>query len=52
MEDLDPGQAAAPPRLPMQPGKPARRESEYRRHGVQALLAALLVHTGEVIGEV
>lgn len=34
------------------PGKPARREFEYRRHGVQALLAALLVHTGEVIGEV
>ncbi len=34
------------------PGKPARREFEYRRHGVQALLAGLLVHTGEVIGEV
>ena len=38
--------------LPMEPGKPARREFEYRRHGVQALLAALLIHTGEVIGEV
>jgi transposase len=38
--------------LPMEPGKPARREFEYKRHGVQALLAALLVHTGEVIGEV
>jgi transposase len=38
--------------LAMQPGKPARREFEYKRHGVQALLAALLVHTGEVIGEV
>jgi transposase len=38
--------------LPMGPGKPARREFEYRRHGVQALLAALLVHTGEVIGQV
>jgi transposase len=36
----------------MEPGKPARREFEYKRHGVQALLAALLVHTGEVIGEV
>lgn len=36
----------------MQPGKPARREFEYKRHGVQALLAALLVHTGEVIGNV
>lgn len=38
--------------LPMEPGKPARREFEYKRHGIQALLAALLVHTGEVIGEV
>jgi transposase len=38
--------------LSMEPGKPARREFEYKRHGVQALLAALLVHTGEVIGEV
>ena len=38
--------------LPMQPGKPARRELKYEHHGVQALLAALLVHTGEVIGNV
>ena len=38
--------------LPMRPGKPARREFEYKRHGVQALLAGLLVHTGEVIGDV
>ncbi len=38
--------------LPMEPGKPGRREFEYKRHGVQALLAALLVHSGEVIGEV
>lgn len=38
--------------LPMEPGKPARREFEYKRHGVQALLAGLLVHTGEVIGNV
>jgi transposase len=38
--------------LPVEAGKPARREFEYNRHGVQALLAALLVHTGEVIGEV
>lgn len=36
----------------MEPGTPARREFEYKRHGVQALLAALLVHTGEVIGQV
>lgn len=40
------------PELAMEPGRPARREFEYRRHGVQALLAALLVHSGEVIGNV
>ncbi len=38
--------------IAMAPGQPARREFEYKRHGVQALLAGLLVHTGEVIGEV
>ncbi len=38
--------------LAMEPGKPARREFEYRRHGTQALLAALLVHSGEVKGVV
>ena len=38
--------------LPLEPGKPARREFEYRRHGTVALLAALLVHTGEVKGDV
>lgn len=38
--------------LAIEPGKPARREFEYKRHGVQALLAGLLVHTGEVIGHV
>jgi transposase len=38
--------------IPIQPGKPARREFEYRRHGTVALLAALLVHTGEVKGSV
>lgn len=38
--------------IPIEPGKPARREFEYKRHGVQALLAGLLVHTGEVIGNV
>ena len=38
--------------LAMQPGKPARREFEYRRHGVQALLAGLLVHSGKIIGDV
>ena len=38
--------------VPMAPGEPARRQFEYKRHGTQALLAALLVHTGEVKGEV
>jgi len=38
--------------LAIEPGQPARREFEYKRHGVQALLAGLLVHTGEVIGNV
>jgi transposase len=38
--------------IPIRPGTPARREFEYRRHGTVALLAALLVHTGEVKGNV
>ncbi len=38
--------------IAMAPGQPARREFEYKRHGVQALLAGLLVHTGQVIGDV
>jgi transposase len=36
----------------LEPGKPARREFEYKRHGTVALLAALLVHSGEVKGNV
>lgn len=38
--------------IPLQPGKPARREFEYRRHGTVALLAALLIHSGEIKGQV
>lgn len=38
--------------IPLQPGTPARREFEYKRHGTVALLAALLIHTGEVKGSV
>jgi transposase len=38
--------------LPLEPGKPAKREFEYKRHGVQALLAALLVHSGKIVGNV
>jgi transposase len=40
------------PQLALRPGRPARREFEYKRHGTVALLAALLVHTGEVKGAV
>jgi transposase len=38
--------------IAVQPARPARREFEYKRHGTVALLAALLVHTGEVVGNV
>jgi transposase len=34
-----------------QPGRPRRREFEYIRHGTQALIAALDVHSGRVIGQ-
>ena len=37
------------PTLPMQPGFIERREHEYVRHGTMDLMAALVVHTGEVI---
>jgi transposase len=40
------------PSKPMRPGQPERREFEYRRHGVQSLMAALLVHEGRIIGRV
>lgn len=42
----------AAPDLPMQPGKVARREFEYIRHGTQTLIAAFDVVTGKVIGTV
>ncbi len=38
------------PTLPAAPGKPARVEHEYVRHGALALLAGLDVHTGTVFG--
>ena len=43
-------QAKAPTRADRQPrpGRPARREHEYRRNGTQDLFACLRVHTGEV----
>lgn len=37
--------------ISLQPGKPTRREFEYERHGTVALLAVLVVHTGEIKGE-
>lgn len=40
------------PPLPSIPGHPARWEHEYRRHGTQAYLAALDVHSGRVFGQV
>ncbi|MGQ0678175.1 MAG: IS630 family transposase [Actinomycetota bacterium] len=36
------------PGLPIAPGKPERKEFEYRRHGTACLMAALDVHSGEV----
>ncbi|MFL5286553.1 MAG: transposase, partial [Rhodopila sp.] len=42
----------AAPDLPMQPGKVARREFEYIRHGTQTLIAAFDVVSGTVVGTV
>ena len=44
-------QAKAPvkPDRPPEPGKPARREHEYRRNGTQCLFACLNVHAGDVL---
>lgn len=39
------------PDRPTQPGRFARHEFEYIRHGTQSLLATLNVHTGEVISD-
>jgi hypothetical protein len=35
--------------LPMQPGKPVRREFEYIRHGTQSLIASIDVVNGKLI---
>lgn len=37
------------PTTPAQPGQPARREFEYRRHGTASFIAALDVATGEIV---
>jgi transposase len=36
--------------VPAGPGRPGRYEFEYRRHGTVSLLAAMDVHSGEVLG--
>jgi transposase len=38
------------PVLPLRPGQPERRTSDYRRHGTSSLFAALDVAAGKVIG--
>ena len=37
------------PSQPMVPGKPEKREHEYIRHGVRALIASFVVPTGHVV---
>lgn len=37
------------PTQPVQPGKPEKREHEYLRHGVRALIASFVVATGQVV---
>src|SRR5205807_5715330 len=39
------------PILPMRPGLPERRTSDYERHGTTSLFAALDIATGNVIGQ-
>jgi hypothetical protein len=39
------------PDQPARPGRVARREFEYVRHGTVSMIAALHVHTGQVITE-
>lgn len=39
------------PELPARPGRVARREFEYVRHGTVSIMAALYVHTGQVVTE-
>ena len=45
-------QAKSPvkPDTPPAPGRPARREHEYKRNGTQCLFAALEVHRGQMHG--
>lgn len=38
------------PELPLRPGNPRRLTNTYKRHGTTSLLAALVVHEGEITG--
>lgn len=38
------------PELPLRPGKPRRLTHTYKRHGTTSLLAALVLHEGEISG--
>jgi transposase len=40
------------PDIPAAPGRPTRREFEYKRHGTASLMAALDIATGQVLGEI
>jgi hypothetical protein len=37
------------PTIPVQPGKPEKREHEYIRHGTRCLMASFIVPTGKVV---
>lgn len=39
------------PELPLTSGKPKRQTATYKRNGTVALIAALAVHSGEIIGQ-
>jgi transposase len=39
------------PELPMKSGLPKRQTATYKRHGTVSLIAALAVHSGEIIGK-
>ena len=40
------------PDIPAAPGRPTRREFEYKRHGTASLMAALNIATGQALGEI
>lgn len=40
------------PDIPAAPGRAARREFEYKRHGTASLMAAMDIASGQVVGEI